>query len=82
MSTPPEERDANGLPARYANHFEVRYNAAEFLLDFCQLGPESSRPWRHTRIVTPPTYAKALVVTLLDSIRLYEATYGPIAGDP
>jgi Protein of unknown function (DUF3467) len=71
----------HGLPAQYANHFEIRHNVLEFLLDFCQVGPDSPRPWCHTRIVTHPIYAKALFQTLRESIELYEASYGPISED-
>ncbi len=49
---------------RYANYFEVGYNAFEFLLDFGQCFPESDNCGPHTRIITTPSYAKALLETL------------------
>jgi hypothetical protein len=72
----------DALPATYANHFEISHSVSEFLLDFCQLVPDRRRPWCHTRIVTHPIHAKALLDTLRHSISLYEASYGPIGPPP
>ena len=64
--------------ARYANHFEVGQNAAEFVLDFGQLYSESEAVQIHTRIVTSPLYVKALLRLLEDSIKRHEQTWGEI----
>jgi hypothetical protein len=66
------------LEARYANYFEVGHNAVEFVVDFGQLYPDSERARVHTRIVTSPTYAKALLDTLRLSIARFEQEYGDL----
>jgi hypothetical protein len=66
------------LEGRYANYFEVGYNAFEFLLDFGQLYPEKGKAYPHTRIITTPNYARALLETLKESIDKYEQGFGPI----
>jgi Protein of unknown function (DUF3467) len=73
-----ESQAADQIEARYANYFKVWYNALEFLLDFGQFYPESERPRLHTRIVTSPTYAKALLTILRGSIEEYQKTFGDI----
>ena len=66
-------------PAAYANHFEVGYNAFEFLLDFAQdYDSPDGLAMAHTRIVTAPAYAKVFKGLLDRSIGGYEATFGPI----
>jgi hypothetical protein len=63
---------------RYANYFKVGYNGFEFFFDFGQSVAESRDVMIHTRIVTAPGYAKALMETLRDSIAKHEETYGII----
>ncbi len=75
----PDFRDPGQPEGRYANYFEVGHNAVEFLLDFGQFYPESNQEHRHTRIITSPIYAKALLETLRESIERYEQTFGTIA---
>jgi hypothetical protein len=65
--------------ARYANYFELLYNKAEFILDFSQLHLGDKHLRFHTRIVTAPAYAKALLAILSNSIEQYEAVYGPVS---
>jgi hypothetical protein len=74
---PPEASDE---PAAWANHFEVGYNAFEFLFDFGQdFDSGGAGPQRvHTRIVTAPAYAKLFRGLLDRSIGDYEAVFGPI----
>jgi hypothetical protein len=66
------------LEGRYANYFKVGHNAFEFLLDFGQFYAESQRAQFHTRIITTPTYAKALFDILRDAIAQYEQTFGAV----
>ena len=66
------------LEARYANYFKVGNNAFEFLLDFGQFYPEDGKAQLHTRIVTSPIYAKALLQTLREAIDRHEQTFGAI----
>jgi hypothetical protein len=73
-------QDAGQLEGRYANYFNVGHNAFEFLLDFGQFYPEGEEPQLHTRIVTNPVYAKALLELLQESIDRYEQTFGIIQG--
>lgn len=66
------------LDGRYANYFEVGYNAFEVILDFGQLYSDTGTAQVHTRIVTSPRYAKALLDTLTHSLEQYEQTFGAI----
>jgi hypothetical protein len=68
------------LEGRYANYFKIGHNALEFLFDFDQLYAESQRVQFHTRIITHPTYAKALLGLLREAITQYEQTFGAIHG--
>lgn len=64
--------------ANYANYLEVGHNSAEFVLDFGQLYSEAETPQLHSRLVTTPAYAKAMLQTLQESIIRYEAEFGHI----
>jgi hypothetical protein len=66
------------LEGRYTNYFKVGHNAFEFLLDFGQFYPEDEKAQLHTRIITSPSYAKALLETLQKSIDRFELTFGAI----
>jgi hypothetical protein len=67
------------VEGRYANYFQIGYNAFEFLVDFGQFyGETTTPPLFHTRIVTGPSYAKALAITLRESLRRYEEIFGAI----
>ena len=77
----PEGEDSqrpNPLEGRYANSFQIGHNAFEFLLDFGQVSPESQQEQFHTRIITGPVYAKALLGILRESIDQYEQAFGTI----
>lgn len=79
MDDESEQPEPKGpLLGSYANYFEVGHNALEFLLDFGQFYPENDRARVHTRIIMSPTYAKALLCTLDESILRYEQTFGSI----
>jgi hypothetical protein len=65
------------LEGRYANCFNVGHNSVEFVLDFGQFYSGSERRM-HTRIVTNPKYAKALLDTLQRAIDEYERSFGII----
>jgi hypothetical protein len=66
------------LEGRYANYFKVGHNAFEFVIDFGQHYGESQRARLHTRVITNPTYAKAIFATLKKSIERYEKKFGEI----
>ncbi len=77
----PKDREpqvAVQIDGRYANYFKVGHNAFEFVLDFGQIYSETKTEQFHTRIVTGPAYAKALLRTLQESIDKYEQTFGAI----
>ena len=81
-ATPPAPKAAP-TPAVYANHFEVGFNAFEFLLDFAQeYYSAQGTTFAHTRIVTAPAYAKVFRGLLDRSIAEYEAAFGPIGPVP
>jgi hypothetical protein len=71
-------QEAGALEGRYANYFKVGHNAFEFLLDFGQFYLEAEHARLHTRIITSPIYAKALLETLRESIDRYEQIFGAI----
>ena len=69
------------LIGRYANYFEIGFNAYEFVLDFGQLY-EGSGVARHTRIVTCAAYAKALSRLLSETVERFEGTHGTVSSEP
>ncbi len=71
-------QDRNTLEGRYANYFEVGYNAFAFIFDFGQLYAAGEEPKIHTRIVTSPVYAKAFLETLGNTFDQYERGFGAI----
>jgi len=79
--TDPDATGSRDPEGRYANYFSVGYNAVEILLDFGQFYAETAAPRIHTRIVTTPTYARALLDTLRASLDEYETSYGLIRGE-
>jgi hypothetical protein len=65
-----------GLEGRYVNHFQIGFNAYEFIIDFGQeYPPDAARI--HTRIVTSPQLARSLSETLERSLREHEGKYEP-----
>jgi hypothetical protein len=69
------------LEGKYVNYFKVGHNAFEFVLDFGQSYLENEDPQIHTRIVTSPAYAKALLDTLRESLAQYEKNISDSSGD-
>ena len=67
-------------PARhYSNFFKVGFNAYEFVFEFGQYFPEhGNKAEIFSRIVTGPTYAKAILNILAESIEHYEHGFGEI----
>jgi hypothetical protein len=60
---------------RWANYFEVGYNAYEVVLRFGQFYAQNGEVQWHTRIVTHPAYARELLRTLKDSIDEHERSF-------
>jgi hypothetical protein len=73
-----EPEDLGRLEGRYANYFKVGHNAVEFVFDFGQFFPDNEQPYLHTRIVTSPVYARALLQTLRSAVAQYEGQFGLI----
>jgi hypothetical protein len=63
---------------RYANYFEVGHNGNEILIDFGQMFNEGEKVQFHSRIITSPWHAKALLALLEESIGQYEFRFGDI----
>jgi hypothetical protein len=59
----------------YANYFEVGHTAFEFVIDFGQTYA-NKKACCHTRIVTSPTYARALLQTLSEAVEEYQRRFG------
>jgi Protein of unknown function (DUF3467) len=59
----------------YANYFEVGHTAFEFVIDFGQSYANKDASC-HTRIVTSPTYARALLQTLSEAVDEYTRRFG------
>lgn len=59
----------------YANYFEVGHTAFEVVIDFGQRYADKQSAC-HTRIVTSPVYARALLATLGKSLEEYAARFG------
>jgi hypothetical protein len=55
-----EHSKNDGLEGRYANHFDVGFNASEVVIDFGQCFTDRSGAAVHTRIVMSPASATAL----------------------
>ncbi len=74
-----EYGDTHKLEGKYANYFKVGHNALEFVMDFGQFYRDSGEAQLHTQIVTNPTYAKAMLEILRESIEQYERSFGTIS---
>ncbi|HTS26569.1 MAG TPA: DUF3467 domain-containing protein [Bryobacteraceae bacterium] len=66
------------IEARYANYFNIGYNAFEVVVECGQSYEGQSGPLWHVRMVTTPAYAKRLLELLKDSLDRYEQTFGVI----
>jgi hypothetical protein len=77
------ENSGAGLEGRYANHFNIGYNAFEVVLEFGQFYEDNDQPLVHTRIVTSAAYARSFLELMSGAIEQYESTFGTIsAGRP
>lgn len=71
----------DSVEGRYANFFKIGHNAHEFVIDCGQhYSRETARAMLHTRIITSPAYAKALLATLMNALDQYEQVYGSVEG--
>jgi hypothetical protein len=65
----------------YANYFQVGYTAFEMVIDFGE-NYDEKHPGCHTRIVTSPVYARALLETLSRALDGYRESYGEEDSSP
>jgi hypothetical protein len=66
------------IEGKYANYFQLGRNEMEFIIEFGQLYSDETVPLLHTRVITSPPYAKALLELLQEAIAEHEAEYGPV----
>jgi len=66
------------IEGRYANYFDIGHNAFEFVIDCGQYFQENNDVVCHTRIITSPVYAAALLQVLADGLKSYREKYGDI----
>lgn len=64
---------------RYTNSFDIGHNAFEFIIDCGQFFSEENEVINHTRIITSPVYAAALLQALKSGLQNYKEKYGEIA---
>ena len=67
-----EHSTRDGLEGKYANHFDVGFNANEVVIDFGQSFADRSGAAVHTRIVMSPASATALQQLLSESTGQWE----------
>ena len=68
----------NSIQGRYANFYEIGFNAFEFVFDFGQTFSENEEAELSTRIILPPILAKSLFDILQESIDSYDVKFGHI----
>lgn len=71
------EIDKETARGRPTNGAVIAHTPDEFLLDFVLVMP-GQQPVVTARLVTSPRHAKALLRSLEDNLRRYEARFGPI----
>lgn len=68
--------DDKAALAQYANYFRIGYNAAEFVLDFCQAYGNGDEPTPVCRVVITPAGAEELHALIAGSLAEYRASLG------
>ncbi len=69
----------NTVEGRYANCFDIGHNAFEFVIDCGQCYSDTEISCCHTRIITNPVYAEALMEALSEALMKYREKYGEIS---
>ena len=75
------EVDKETARGRYANVAVIAHTKDEFILDFALAYPGQS-PSVGSRVITSPHHAKALLRSLEDNVRKYEARFGMVGEPP
>ena len=71
----PEKR---GIPVVYANAMRIRHNQYEFFIDFGVTLPDTKGVIEMTKVQTSPQHMKAMVLTMVQDVWLYEQNFGKI----
>lgn len=71
------EVDKETALGRYANVAIIAHTKDEFILDFALAYP-GQPPTVNSRVITSPQHAKALMRSLQDNVRKFEARHGAI----
>ena len=66
----------------YSNFVIITHSNSEFVLDFARMLPGAQKAKVFARILTTPQHAKALLVTLENNIKKFEAENGVIKLSP
>lgn len=62
----------------YSNLAVIAHSANEFFLDFITVAPNMPQAKVVSRIIMSPENAKNLLGALMDNVKKYEQTFGPI----
>lgn len=82
-----EQQNANGLnieitdemaEGSYANLAIITHSHAEFVMDFINVMPNTTKSKVKSRIIFTPMHAKKFMRALIENVQRYEATNGPI----
>ena len=65
----------------YSNLAIISHHRSEFIIDFATTLPGLPQPEVTNRIVMTPDHAKRLLGALMDNVRKYENSFGPISLD-
>lgn len=63
---------------QYCNLAVVNHSFAEFVFDFVNIMPNVPKAKVKSRIIMTPLHAKRLMRALVDNVKRFEATNGPI----
>lgn len=69
------EEIAQGI---YSNLAIISHSPSEFVIDYVRVMPGIPKAKVQSRIVLTPEHAKRLVQALMENIKKYESTFGPI----
>jgi hypothetical protein len=62
----------------YSNFVIITHSASEFVLDFARMLPGAQKAKVFSRVIMTPQHAKALMGTLEQNLKRYEADHGEI----
>ena len=82
-SKPPESSlqiqvDDDVANGQYVNMALVNHTETEFTLDFVYVQPHPQRAKVRSRVILNPKHLKRLALAMQESVKVYEARFGPI----